>query len=83
MADNPSYVKPFRVEKRDYSRGKWRVLDANGEEVWTSMIFVHPQLGETIINGPVCYDRKRDAMEWIAIHAQFSPAPESFRMSGA
>lgn len=59
--DQPEY----RVEKQNYSRGAWRVLDAAGNQVWRRETFDHPFLGEIQLNGPVCFDRKRDALAWI------------------
>lgn len=56
----------FRVEKRDYSRGSWRVLDSDGEQVWRKERFDHPTLGAMVIDGPVCFERKRDALAWVA-----------------
>jgi hypothetical protein len=57
---------PYRVEKQGYSRGAWRVLDAADRQVWRSEVFAHPTLGRTVIDGPVCFDRKRDALAWVA-----------------
>lgn len=57
---------PYKVEKQSYSRGAWRVLDAQGRQVWHLTTFEHPFLGHTITAGPVCFDRKRDALAWIA-----------------
>jgi hypothetical protein len=57
----------YRVEKQGYSAGPWRVLyTANGEQVYRREVFDHPQLGRINIAGPVCFDRKRDAVAWIA-----------------
>lgn len=55
----------FRVEKRGYSRGAWRVLDSTGAQVWRKELFNHPTLGAMVIDGPVCFDRKRDALAWV------------------
>jgi hypothetical protein len=56
----------YRVEKRDYSRGKWRVLDAvTGQQVWQRRRFDHPNMGATSCDFPVCFDRKRDAVAWV------------------
>jgi hypothetical protein len=59
-------VASFRVEKQSYSRGAWRVLDADGAQVWRYVTFNHPHLGETVINGPVCFETKKEALAWIA-----------------
>lgn len=56
----------YRVEKQSYSRGAWRVLTTEGAQVWREEIFDHPFLGPTRIMGPVCFERKRDALAWIA-----------------
>ena len=57
----------YRVEKQDYSHGPWRVLDAaTGEQVWRAEVFDHPNLGRIPISGPVCFERKRDALAWVA-----------------
>jgi hypothetical protein len=61
---------PYRVEKQSYSRGAWRVLDANGKQVWRMENFDHPVSGMIRIAGPVCFERKRDALAWIAAQAQ-------------
>lgn len=66
----------FRVEKQSYSRGAWRVLHANGEQVWANENFDHPFMGKIRIAGPVCFERKRDALAWIAARlASTSIAP--------
>jgi hypothetical protein len=57
----------FRVEKQSYSRGAWRVLHAaTGEQVWQDQSFNHPNMGTICVPHPVCFDRKRDALAWIA-----------------
>lgn len=56
----------YRVEKQSYSRGAWRVLNSAGEQVYRNQMFDHPFLGHILIAGPVCFDRKRDAVAWIA-----------------
>jgi len=56
----------YRVERQSYSRSPWRVLDATtGEQVWRNEKFDHPQLGVIAISGPVCFERKRDAVAWV------------------
>lgn len=57
----------YKVEKQSFSRGAWRVLDAaTGEQVYENQLFDHPNLGHIRIAGPVCFDRKRDALAWVA-----------------
>lgn len=55
----------FRIERQDYSAGAWRVLDADGNQVYRHEVFEHPSLGPITIAGPVCFDRKRDARAWV------------------
>lgn len=60
----------YRVEKQGYSRGAWRVLYAGtGEQVWQREVFDQPNLGVMVIPGPVCFERKRDAVAWVADHS--------------
>jgi hypothetical protein len=59
-------VSGYRVEKQSYSRGAWRVLDADtGEQVYRNEVFDHPFMGRINLSGPVCFDRKRDAVAWV------------------
>ena len=56
----------YRVEKQSYSRGAWRVLNSyTGEQIYRREMFDHPFLGVIPLSGPVCFDRKRDAVAWI------------------
>jgi hypothetical protein len=59
-------MSSYRIEKQSYSRGAWRVLDADGRQVYRCAEFDHPFMGLISLNGPVCFDRKRDAVAWIA-----------------
>lgn len=64
----------FRVEKQGYSRGPWRVLWAEtGEQVFQQERFDHPYLGPMVIDGPVCFDRKRDAVAWVEAKRERRP----------
>lgn len=68
----------YRVEKQGYSRGAWRVLDTAGQQVYATQPFEHPNLGWIPLHGPVCFDRKRDAVAWIAAESAASvDAPDS------
>ena len=59
----------YRIEKQDYSRAPWRVLDAaTGKQVWQQEIFDRPSMGLVPVDGPVCFNRKRDALAWIQAH---------------
>lgn len=61
--------KQFVIEKQTYSRSPWRVLWADDrEQVHQHERFDHPELGVTVIAGPVCFDRKRDALAWVQAH---------------
>ena len=60
----------YRVEKQDYSAGKWRVLHATtGEQVWQQYVFDHVHSGKIVIPGPVCFNLKRDAVAWVRDHS--------------
>jgi hypothetical protein len=60
----------YRVEKQGCSCGAWGVLDAaTGGQVWDCEVFDHPNLGVMVIPGPVCFERKRDAVAWVADHS--------------
>lgn len=59
----------YRVEKQDYSHGPWRVLNSQGEQVWRNEVFDHPNLGPMPMAGPVCFQRKRDAVAWVKAQA--------------
>lgn len=69
MTHTTQTASKYRIEKQGYSRGAWRVLYETGEQVWEERLFDHPQMGATMISGPVCFDRKRDAAAWIAADA--------------
>jgi hypothetical protein len=59
-------VSAYRVERQDYSRGAWRVLHApTGEQVWRRERVDHPNMGPIVIDGPVCFERKCDALVWV------------------
>ena len=56
----------YRIEKQSYSRGAWRVLDIDGQQVYRREMFDHPSMGPIHIPGPVCFERKRDAQAWVS-----------------
>lgn len=58
----------YHIEKQSYSRGAWRVLTQSGDQVYQRELFDHPFLGEILLNRPVCFDRKRDAVAWVQAH---------------
>lgn len=60
----------YHVEKRGYSRKPWRVVTEDGRELYARQRFDHPYLGMTVIDGPVAFDRKRDAVAWITSNSQ-------------
>lgn len=65
----------YRVEKQGYSRGAWRVLTAAGEQVYRRELFGHPFMGEILLDGPVCFERKRDAVAWIQAQSDEATNP--------
>jgi hypothetical protein len=60
----------YLVEKQSYSRGAWRVLDEEGRQVWQSASYALRLPNGTYVDmpigAPVCFDRKRDALAWVA-----------------
>lgn len=56
----------MRVQKQDYSRKPWRVIDESGATVLRRETFDHPSLGVIESMWPACFDRKRDALAWVA-----------------
>lgn len=57
--------RTFKVEKQGYSHGAWRVLHSDGKQIWANQDIDHPFMGRVVIPGPVCFQRKRDALAWI------------------
>ena len=49
----------MKIERRSYSRGAWRLIDANGREVYWQKPFEHPDLGWTFVTMPICGDTKK------------------------
>jgi hypothetical protein len=78
MTPNPKDQQgPFKAEKQSYSRGAWRVLNAiTGAQIYRNAEFDHPFMGSIRLAGPVCFDRKRDAVAWIEAESQL-PAEEN------
>lgn len=69
MTSTEPTAPAYRVEKQSYSRGAWRVLHAaTGEQVFENGTFDHPTMGRIRLAGPVCFDRKRDAVAWVEAH---------------
>jgi uncharacterized protein (DUF736 family) len=67
----------FRVEKQSYSSGAWRVLHEDGRQIFRDETFDHPFLGSIRLAGPVCFDRKRDAIAWISAAESLSRIGET------
>ena len=54
----------LRIEKKDYSFHPWRLVDENGDEIWTEQAIVHPMMGDGLqfIPGPVCGPTKESVI---------------------
>jgi hypothetical protein len=52
----------MRIEKKDYSRGKWRLVTPNGEDVFWQKPMDHPDLGQTWVTVPVCGETKQECI---------------------
>ena len=58
----------MKIERMNYSRGAWRLLDDNGNDVYWQKPFEHPDLGWTFVNMPVCGETKAECvMETLAL----------------
>lgn len=67
-------IASARIEKRTYSSNPWRIVTAEGVELWVPSTFDHPMLGMTGINEPLCFSRKRDALAELArLQAEYAP----------
>ena len=53
----------MKIEKRNYSRSPWRLIDNNGNEVYWQRPMKHPDLGPTWVNEPVMGDTKAECTE--------------------
>lgn len=53
---------PLRVEKRGYSAGPWRIIDAQGQEVWHSQPYPNAEVGLPPIQMPMSFDTKAEAI---------------------
>lgn len=62
----PQARPELRVVKLGYSVDPWRIVDADGQELWRDELFDHPMLGRTVISMPICFPRKREAVAWLA-----------------
>lgn len=52
----------MKIEKRNYSRGAWRLLDSNGNDVYWQKPMDHADLGKTWVTAPVCGDTKAECI---------------------
>jgi hypothetical protein len=53
----------MKIERLNYSRHPWRLLDNEGREVYVPQAFDHPALGMTVHSGPVCGATKTECVE--------------------
>lgn len=52
----------MRIERKNYSRGAWRLLDDNGNDVYWQKPMKHPDLGQTWVTAPVCGETKAECI---------------------
>lgn len=50
------------LKKLNYSRSPWRLVFADGRELYSNQHFDHPSLGATIMQGPVCGETKGECL---------------------
>ena len=53
----------MKIEKRNYSRSPWRLIDNNGNEVYWQRPMKHPDLGPTWVTEPLMGDTKAECLE--------------------
>lgn len=53
----------MKIEKRNYSRSPWRLIDNNGREVYWQRPYKHADLGHTFVTEPLCGDTKTEVIE--------------------
>ena len=52
----------MKIERMNYSRGAWRLLDDNGNDVYWQKPMDHPDLGQTWVTMPVCGETKAECI---------------------
>lgn len=52
----------MKIEKRNYSRSPWRLIDNNGNEVYAQKPMKHADLGHTFVTEPVCGATKAECI---------------------
>lgn len=53
----------MKIEKRNYSRSPWRLIDNTGNEVAWQRPMKHPDLGYTWVNEPVMGATRAECLE--------------------
>ena len=53
----------MKIEKRNYSRSPWRLIDNNGREVQWQRPMKHPDLGQTWVTEPVAGATRAECTE--------------------
>jgi hypothetical protein len=56
-------AKRMRIEKKDYSRGKWRLVYPSGNDVYWQKPMDHPDIGQTWVTVPVCGETKQECID--------------------
>lgn len=55
----------MKIQKFPYSRGAWRLVNSQGQEVVWRKPFDHPGLGMTVLDQTICGDTKAECMEQV------------------
>ena len=53
----------MKIQKFLYSRGAWRLVNSQGQEVVWRKPFDHPDLGKTVVDQTICGDTKAECLE--------------------
>lgn len=53
----------MKIERKNYSRGPWRLLTDDGNDVYYNKPMDHPDLGMTWVTMPVCGETKAECLE--------------------
>lgn len=53
----------MKIEKLNYSRHPWRLVDSKGCEVYVNQPFTHPEIGHTVIQGAICGATKAECTD--------------------
>jgi hypothetical protein len=58
----------MKIVRMKYSRSPWRLVDSRGTEIYWRRPFKHSDLGETVVDEPICGETKTECIS-NALHA--------------